>query len=263
MLVDIHFHTYVYDSEQLKMAIDDIVKNKVFLCSVTCDVPDWKATMEIVKQSNQIIPMFGIHPERAPNLTNNLHTLDQYMDEALMFGEIGLDHNWITDSTQWPAQEAVLSHFLAAAEKDDKLVMLHTNGGEEEVLELLDTYSVSKVVFHDYDCSIETLRKISDRGYYMTIGRVLLEHYKSEIPNWENFLELARAVPSDLLLTESDGPPRDRRMPHAVLVETINRVAEVRGEPPEEIGELGRVNFLKLLGTDKRFDSVRKMVSQT
>ncbi|MDF1538731.1 MAG: TatD family hydrolase [Candidatus Thorarchaeota archaeon] len=225
MLVDVHFHTYVYTQEELAKALIDIQENRVFLCSVTCEIHDWTQTLEIVKQSNQILPMFGIHPGNALNHVENLQALNPYMKDASMFGEIGLDRIWVKDSSQWPAQDTLLAYFLESAEKEDKPVMLHTNGGEREVLDMLDTHSISRAIFHDYDCSLAVLKEIVDRDYYLTIGRTILDEYKARVPNWDHFLEMARVVPEDLLLTESDGPPRDHRMPYDVLMETISRVA--------------------------------------
>ncbi|MFW9979697.1 MAG: TatD family hydrolase [Candidatus Thorarchaeota archaeon] len=255
MLVDIHFHTYVYSPDELKVALQDIEDNELFLCSVTCDIPDWVQTREICSISPRIIPMFGIHPEKAPLYFDNLSILNPYMEEALMFGEIGLDHNWISDSSQYGAQEKLLSYFLESAEREGKPVMLHTNGAEDEVLALLETHSITKAIFHDYDCSVELFKRIVDNGYYISIGRVILEEYKARVANWEHFLELAKETPEDLLLTETDGPPRDRRMPHSLLVEVVERLAVLRMEPFEETASAGVRNFKKIIHDDSRFES--------
>lgn len=260
MLVDIHFHSYVYSPQQLKMALKDIETHNIFLCSVTCTIEDWKKTVEITKQSERILPMFGIHPEKAPETVDDLDSLCGFMNEAFMFGEIGLDHNWVKDSAQYPAQTALLSHFLEAAERDNKPVMLHTNGAEDEVLSLLDTYSISKAVFHDYDCSMDIFKQIIDRNFFISVGTIILEEYKEQIENWESFIDLVKQIPHDLLLTETDGPPRDRRMPSSRLHQVIGRIAEVCGTSGEEIGSLGRANFLKLIRDDSRFEKIRKMV---
>ncbi|MGA2133446.1 MAG: TatD family hydrolase [Bryobacteraceae bacterium] len=72
-------------------------------------------------------------------------------------------------------------------------------------------------------------------------------------PKAENVREAARLTPEDRLLVETDAPylapvpKRGKRNEPAFMVETVRRLAEVRGVSPEQIAEVTTRNFERLM----------------
>jgi Tat protein secretion system quality control protein TatD with DNase activity len=53
-----------------------------------------------------------------------------------MIGEIGLDHHFIDDRSQYDAQLKVFEFFLSVAKEQKKIVNLHTKGAEREIIDI-------------------------------------------------------------------------------------------------------------------------------
>lgn len=128
-----------------------------------------------MRLSPYIIPTFGIHPWKAKGYERNLQKLIPYIEETPMVGEIGLDFFWVEDKGSFEPQRQVFEFFIREAKRLNKAINVHTKGAEEEVLNLLDKYSLSRVIIHWYSGPRDILIKMIDRGYYFTISAEL--HY--------------------------------------------------------------------------------------
>jgi TatD DNase family protein len=89
-------------------------------------------------------------------------------------------------------------------------------------------------------------REALDLGFHLSFGGVLT------FPKAESVREAARMTPEDRLLVETDCPylapvpHRGKRNEPAFMVDTVRRLAEVRGVSPEAIAELTTRNFERL-----------------
>ena len=273
MLIDTHFHTNVYENYEgaLIKALNIMQESKILAVSNTVDIPSYRATLRISKKSPFILPAFGIHPQMAPDYIENLNTIQKYLDDALIYGEIGLDHVHITDKTQYPLQEKMLEFFFKNAKTQKKIVILHLDGAEEKGLDMIQEFSLKKVVVHGYCGSIETAKQMIDSGIYFSIGgNMINDKFKSLIPDedWSRIQQIVKLVPNDLLLIETDGPCRTdpdasanspRSMPDYVI-ETMKRVARLRGIKNEELEDITTKNFLKSIEDDYRLESYNSLI---
>ncbi|MHA1943194.1 MAG: TatD family hydrolase [Candidatus Thorarchaeota archaeon] len=247
MLVDVHNH-FTYYQEDLDRALIDIRENGVLMVSVSIDIPSYEDTLKVAKRSELILPVFGVHPMVAQEHMDQLDKIKKLADEALMLGEVGLDHMWTKDLSQHPAQKKLLETFLESAQRNDKIVILHVAGAEIEVLSMLDNFSIRKAIIHDYYGSEKLVEKIIDSNLYFAFDRSYLEEYKPEIDGWQERLEIANMIPDDLFLIETDGPNKPpRRMPFEALQIVAERIAELRNTTAEEIVALSSKNFTRLM----------------
>lgn len=251
-----HFHKYVEDFDD---ALEDITNEGILVGAVSCNIPEYERTLEIAGLSDLILPAFGVHPAVASEHMSKLESIGAIAEKALMLGEIGLDHLYEEDASKYPLQVDLLETFLEAAQKHDTIMTLHVAGAESEVLSILDNYSVSRVIFHDYYGPLELANKIIDRGFFYSFDRSYRDEYKSEIPGWEERRKISAIVPDDLMLVETDGPNRPpSRMPSVSLREVIENLAVLRSTTPEEVSDRARSNFLRLLRGDSRLSKFRR-----
>lgn len=264
MLVDVHNH-FSYYNEDIDRALKDIQENGVLMVSVSTDFPSYKDTQELAKQHELILPVFGIHPMVAHEHMDQLDLIQKTADEALMLGEIGLDHMWTEDASQYPDQDALFEVFLESAQKHDTIMILHVAGAEKRVLSMLENYSIRKVIIHDYYGPIQLVEKIIDTNLYFSFDRTYLESYAPEIEGWKDRLEIAKMIPDDLFLIETDGPnkPPGRRMPLEALQIVADRIAELRGTTADRIVEQSSKNFLSLIKGDPRLIKYARIMSQS
>lgn len=253
MLIDAHVHMDKY-GEDLEQALQEIRADRVFTIAVAMDVPSYKRSLEIGNECELVLPTFGIHPRRAPEYVDRLSELSPLIEESPAIGEIGLDFHWVKDSSQYPAQVKVLEYFLAAAREQQKMVNLHTKGAEKQILDLLERYDIQRAIVHWYSGPLDILRALIQFGAYFTVG--------VEVSYSNAIQAIAREIPDQLLLTETDNPGGLKwlkgvaGMPKDVQ-NVIDMIAGVRNSSPELIGQTIHANFLRLIENDAWLKDIR------
>jgi TatD DNase family protein len=168
-----------------------------------------------------------------------------------MIGEVGLDFFFIEDESEYPNQVKVLEYFLAACKAQHKIVNLHTKGAEEAIVALLKEFDLSRVIVHWYSGPFEIFEKLSDMGFYFTIG--------IEVIYSEHIQAIARSVPLEQMLTETDNPGGPKSfigepgMPR-LIEDVVDKLAALRKTRREEILSIVQTNLLKLIGDDPWFE---------
>ena len=252
MLIDAHTHIDRYDLLEegfLESALDEIHHHRIFTLSNSMDIPSYQRNLEISKNNDLILPLFGIHPWNAPEYVSRLDDLHDLISRSPILGEIGLDYFFVEDPSEYPLQRKVFDFFLSEAQDQDKIICLHTKGAEEAVLEMLQSYELPGVLIHWYSGSIDMFNEYVARDAYFTFGVELL--YSEHIQN------LAKQVAEDRLLTETDNPGGLRSligrpgMP-SLINDVIDKIAQLRGKSTVEIIQLVQSNMLHLLEKDTR-----------
>jgi len=179
-------------------------------------------------------------PPAAFDVDEEIDWIDANADRMVAIGECGLDQYWITDQSE--EQERVLRRLCEVAIKHDKPVILHSRKAELRTFEILQELAVQKADFHCYGGKLKLARRIAEAGYYLSIPPV--------VERAESFQQMARTLPLDRLLTETDcpymGPDRDARNEPANVTRGIAAMAAARGVPVEEMAAAVRENCRRL-----------------
>ncbi len=246
MFIDAHAHLDRYGSE-LEAALTEISRHRILTVSNSTDPESYARNLRIGEMSKLVVPTFGVHPWHAPEYADRLDDLRDPTEGSPMLGEIGLDYHFVEDISQYRAQRKVFEFFLAAAQKQQKVVNLHTKGAEEEVVRLLDRHCIHRAIIHWYSGPVDVLAELVTRGFYLTVG--------VEVLHSEHSRDIARRIPLGQLLTETDNPggpewlTGKRGMPR-LIVEVTSALAELRQTTPESIADAVTSNFLRLTGDD-------------
>ena len=246
MLVDAHTHLDSYETE-LESALREIEQYRIFTISNSVDLASYQRNLEIAGRCDLVLPTFGIHPWTASQYVDCLEDLNDAINQSPMLGEIGLDYHWARDAAQYPAQTKVFEFFLAAASQQGKTVNLHTKGAEKEILHLLRRYNIKRAIIHWYSGPLDVLQDMVDHGFYFTVG--------VEVSSSQHIQNIARDLPSELLLTETDNPGGQKwltgttGMPLHVR-NVIQKLAELRQTTDEAIIETVQTNFVRLIQDD-------------
>ncbi len=262
MFIDAHSHVDRYelvDKHALESSLAEITQNRILTISNSMDLPSYERNLEISNRCDLVLPALGVHPWNAPEYVDRLDKLSDATKQCLMIGEIGLDHYFVQDASTYPAQKKVLEFFLDAARKQDKIASLHTKGAEREVLDLLDEYDISRVIVHWYSGPLDVFREMVDRGVYFTVG--------VEVLYSEHIRTIAREIPSNKLLTETDNPggPKgfigEPGMP-TLVKDVVKGVAEARKTTADDIIHTVQANLLGLIGYDRRLSDTRAVLKK-
>jgi TatD DNase family protein len=253
--IDAHLHLDMY-GEDAAAAVAEIEEHRIFSISVALDPDAYAATKELAADSPFVLPAFGIHPWMAPEHVDRLEALAGLVTETPMIGEIGLDHHWVTDRAAHPLQMRVLEFFLDAARDQDKVVNLHTKGAEREIAEALRRFETRRAIVHWYSGPMDGLRALAELGAYFTVG--------VEVLRSDAIREVARAIPQERLLTETDNPGGFRSLSNApgrpgLLLEVLSELARVLGRSATALEAQVHENFLTLAdGDDRLLEPLRR-----
>lgn len=250
MWVDAHAHVdrfELLDEGALPAALAEMAGQGILTLSNSMDLPSYRRNLEIARSCEWVIPAFGVHPWNAPEVADRLHELDEAIESCPVIGEVGLDHYFVEDAAAYPDQRRVLEFLLQAARAQDKIVCLHTKGAEREVLELVNRSGVQRAIVHWYSGPLDVLQEWVARGAHFTVGVEVL--YSDHIQT------LARQIPLDRLLTETDNPGGPmgvlgRPGTPGLIQDVVRGIAEARGTSVQAINQAVRANLLALVRGD-------------
>jgi TatD DNase family protein len=254
MYIDAHAHIDRYSEELIPRVLADLAAQQQLTISVAMNPTSYTRTRTLTEHSPWVIPTFGIHPWEAAEHVGELEALWPLIDSSPMIGEIGLDFHWVEDHDAYPAQREVFVFLMEAARAQQKIVNMHTKSAEVEVLELLERHRIERAIIHWYSGPPDVAAALVARGAMFTIG--------VEIHTSEQIQDLARRLPLELLLTETDNPGGlewlrgEVGMP-AQLPGVVNTLARLRGMESAELREVIRANFLRLIDGDPHMADVR------
>jgi TatD DNase family protein len=210
--------------------------------------PDLEVAVRLAERYDFIYATIGVHPHDAAKASEEtfarLRELAAH-PKVLAIGEIGLDYHY--DFSPRPVQKEVFARQLALAAEARKPIVIHTREAWDDTLEEVRDLPHGGIM-HCFTGDAAQARQALDRGFHLSFGGVLT------FPKAEGVREAARIAPDDRLLVETDCPylapvpHRGKRNEPAFMVETVRRLAEVRGRSPEEIAEITTHNFDRLMG---------------
>jgi TatD DNase family protein len=137
----------------------------------------------------------GVHPSEVGR-EPEIDWLATILRRASGVGEVGLDPKY-SQVGPGSAQRRVLEAQLRVAEKSSKPVQVHSRGAEREVLDVLGTFELKRVLLHWFQGE-EAAAEASAKGYFVSFGPALLVSKKLQ--------RMALAWDREGVLTESDGP---------------------------------------------------------
>jgi TatD DNase family protein len=205
--------------------------------------------LQMAGQDARVLAAVGIHPHEARRFEAASEVkLRALAAEAVALGETGLDFHY--DFSPRHLQLDSLRAHLRLARELGLPVILHCREAEESLYEELRRAGPlpASGVVHCFASGWDWGRRFLDLGLYLGITGMVT------FPRLTQVHEVARRCPSERLLLETDGPYlaptpyRGRRNEPAHLPRILARVAELRGEPPEEVARASTAAARALFG---------------
>ncbi|SEQ79340.1 TatD DNase family protein [Azotobacter beijerinckii] len=253
MLVDSHCHLDRLDlgahGGSLEAALDAARARGVghFLC-IGVSADNAAAVRALAERHADVDCSVGVHPlDVEPDAVPALGWLlgELAHPRVVAIGETGLDYHYQPESAALQ-QQAFRLH-LEAARLTGKPLIVHTRAARADTLDLLREAALPQAgVLHCFTEDWEMARAALDLGFYISLSGIVT------FRNAEALREVARRVPADRLLVETDAPwlaPVPHRgkpnLPQYVR-EVAEFLAELRGIPFETLAEQTTGNFRRL-----------------
>lgn len=243
------FHTHVSSIEELEKYYEyDIIP--VINCRTKNEYEKLKKAVEKFNKSvhhtdYDFYFSVGIHPNDSKLYVDEIEDVySKIVKEAHLIGEVGMDALWCDVS--FDIQEKVFTKSLDMANEYNKAVILHTKDMEKRILYIIEDYNMDFVV-HWYSCK-DYVHEYINKGCYFTIGPAILVD--------ENVMYLAKHVPMDRLLLETDGLDAvewlfkrtyaSNRL-RDILESVVEELAMIKGTNVDEMYEILEENSRRLL----------------
>jgi TatD DNase family protein len=192
----------------------------------------------------------GVHPDnqgvREPTLDDLLAL--SALPRVVAIGETGLDYFRLNGRSiadmAWQ-RERYRTH-IRAARASSKPLVIHTRSASADTLAILREEGGASGVFHCFTETAEVARAALDLGFYISFSGIVT------FRNADDLREVARFVPLDRLLIETDSPYlapvpfRGKTNQPAYVAHVGAAVAALRGIAPEALAGATSANFERL-----------------
>ena len=199
----------------------------------------------------------GVHPDNENAQEPSIEELVRLagLEKVVGIGETGLDYYRLGERTvadmEWQ-RERFRVH-IRAARLCGKPLVVHTRSASEDTLAILREESEAasegeqvRGVFHCFTESQAVARAALDLGFYISFSGVIT------FKNADDIRDVARFVPLDRLLIETDSPYlapmpyRGKTNNPSYLPLVAKKIAEIRSESLEVIAQASSRNFERL-----------------
>jgi TatD DNase family protein len=250
MLVDSHCHLDFPDlAENLPQLLDLMQSNDV-ACAVCIGVnlEDFPRILALAEAHPQILASVGVHPEasdvREPSVAE-LVSLARH-PKVIAIGETGLDYYWHKDQPEWQRQR-FRTHIRAAIEAGKPLV-IHNRDAAADTLRLMSEEGAGQVggILHCFTETWEVAEVALALGFHLSLSGIVT--FKNAL----TVKEVARRVPLDRLLVETDSPylapvPYRGKVNQPGYVKHVaEEIARLRGISVEDLATATTDNFFRL-----------------
>lgn len=212
-----------------------------------------KAAVELAQRYDTVWASIGLHPihttksyhdkqelgEGNKEFTSRGEVFDMAAYEELgsdprviAIGECGLDYYRVDKDTKDVQVEAFVQQ-IELANNLNKPLMLHIRNAYEDALEVLRAHAKVRGDVHFFAGDWGVAKKFLDLGFTLSFtGVITFTH---------DYDEVVKNTPLDMLLSETDAPYvtpvpyRGKRNEPAYVIETVKRIAKIRGEDEEKV----------------------------
>jgi TatD DNase family protein len=256
MLIDSHCHLA---DEKFVDDLDAVVTRaraagvERALCILSADEPDEVARYATVRAAwPEARAAAAIHPHRSgPYAADEAARITRAaieQSDAVAVGEIGLDYHY--DFSPKHVQAKVFASQIELALALDKPVIIHTREATDDTIAVLKEAGQGRVrgVMHCFTGTVDEARLALEIGFFVSLAGILT------FPRGENLRELARFLPADRILIETDAPflapvpYRGKRNEPAWVAETFAALTTARQVAREALESQLVANFDALLG---------------
>jgi TatD DNase family protein len=252
LVVDSHCHL---DFDLLADRLPEVLANAEtagvgLMVSIGTRVRKFERVLRIAEENDNVFCTIGTHPHNAhEELDVTVADLVEFArhPKVVGIGEAGLDYHY--DLSPRAAQAQGFRTHIAAARETGLPLVIHAREADGDTASILEEemrHGSFKPLLHCFTASAELAMRGLAIGAYVSFSGILT--YKTA----ENLRDVAREVPMDRLLVETDSPYlapvpyRGKSNEPAYVVKTLEQLAATKGVEIQAMAQATNDNFFRL-----------------
>jgi len=206
MLVDSHCHLDFKELNQNLVSIIESAKNNdvAYLQTICTKISKFNEVKRIAETYNNIFCSVGIHPNDIE--TEEMHYEDQLVNltkhpKVISIGETGLDYFY--EHSPKEMQQKSFHEHIKASQATQLPIIIHSRDAEDDTYNILAKTQKDTpypALIHCFTASKEFAIKVLDLGLYISFSGIVT------FKNATNLQEIAKTIPLNRLLVETDSP---------------------------------------------------------
>jgi TatD DNase family protein len=210
-----------------------------------------EAAVAVAKSFPGLFATVGMHPHDAKDVSeDDLMRLKSLTADTkvVAVGETGLDFYY--EHSPRDLQKKIFARFIRMARETGLPLIVHDRDAHDEIAELLRSEGEGRLrgVIHCFTGDYQAAKSFLDLGFYLSFSGIVT------FKNAEPLRDVARKVPLDRILVETDSPylapmpHRGRRNEPAFVREVAETVAAVKNLSLSDVAEATSRNARELFG---------------
>jgi TatD DNase family protein len=252
MLIDTHCHLDFPDFEAERDAIIERAREAgvAQMVTISTRVKRFDTILAIAEKYPNVFCSVGTHPHNADEeldvTADDLVRLSAH-PKVVAIGEAGLDYFY--DNAPRDAQAEGLRRHIAAARTTGLPLVIHSRSADDDMSAILTEESgkgAFPFLLHCFSSGPDLARIGVELGGYVSFSGILT------FPKSEELRDIARTVPRDRMIVETDAPYlapkpfRGKRNEPAYVAHTAEVLAQAIGASSEEIAEITTENAFRI-----------------
>ncbi|MBR2137279.1 MAG: TatD family hydrolase [Alphaproteobacteria bacterium] len=252
MIADSHCHI---NADDFMIDREDVVARArsagvKYIVDVCDDIAKTDEIIAFCRQHENIYTTVGVHPELAEKYPDfsSMDLIERSQSPYVIgIGECGLDYYYNRETKD--QQIKILLQHIDAAQKTGLPLIIHNRDSDEDMMEILGTaYRQHKFTgeLHCFSSSEKLCSFALELGFYISASGIITFKKSQELR------DIFSRVPLDRLLVETDSPflapepYRGRRNEPAYVVQTAQKLAEIKHISTEKLTQTVTENFFRL-----------------
>ncbi len=252
MLIDTHCHLDFPDFEAERDAVVERAREAgvAQMVTISTRVKRFDTILAIAEKYPNVFCSVGTHPHNADEeldvTADDLVRLSAH-SKVVAIGEAGLDYFY--DNAPRDAQAEGLRRHIAAARTTGLPLVIHSRSADDDMAAILTEESgkgAFPFLLHCFSAGPDLARIGVELGGYVSFSGILT------FPKSEELRDIARTVPRDRMIVETDAPYlapkpfRGKRNEPAYVAHTAEVLAQAIGVSSEEIAEITTENAFRI-----------------
>lgn len=255
-IVDSHCHLDQLDYQRLHLDVADVAskaraRNVKLMLAVCTTLLGFQAMTAIIGRRDDVLFSCGLHPLNIDEHYDLASLLDMAAgDGVVAIGETGLDYYY--QHYKKAQQQKVFREHISVGRALNKPIIVHTRRAYEDTLTILREEQASECggVIHCFTGNRALAKTLLEMGFYISFSGIVT------FGNAEELREVARYVPLDQMLLETDSPYlaptpyRGKENQPAYVRDVADCIATLKGLSLLQVATATTENFCRLFHVD-------------